>query len=140
MASVGVIERAKLAAVDKGLQSLFHILEIHCTAKRCVRDIIRKGGCFGRVSLKGADDVHPVQGVEVVEMDQVILLVLGPVQKIPQDACVVRNPYFNCIFNCPHRGQGMGVSSDPAGTLGKVMGIPWIPALQNDFNAPEHGA
>ena len=73
-------------------------------------------------------------------MDQVILLELGPVQKIPQDACIVRNPDFYRIFNCPHRGQGMGVGSDPAGALGKVMGIPGVPALQNNFDTPEHGA
>jgi hypothetical protein len=32
----------------------------------------------------------------------------------------------------------MGVRSDPAGTLNKVMGIPGIAALYNHFNSPEH--
>jgi hypothetical protein len=32
----------------------------------------------------------------------------------------------------------MGVRSDPAGTLNKMMGIPGIAPLQNQLNAPEH--
>lgn len=73
-------------------------------------------------------------------MDDMVLLELGPMQKIPQDPCIVRNPDFYRIFNCPHRGQRMGVGSNPAGPLSKVMRIPGIPPLQNDFKTPEHGA
>jgi hypothetical protein len=32
----------------------------------------------------------------------------------------------------------MGQRSDPAGALHKMMGIPGIPAQQNQFDAPKH--
>jgi hypothetical protein len=32
----------------------------------------------------------------------------------------------------------MGVSSDPAGALHKMVGVPWITSLKYHFNAPEH--
>jgi hypothetical protein len=61
-------------------------------------------------------------------------------QEIPQDARIVRDPDFYRIFNCPHRGQGMGVGSNPAGALCKMMGIPGITTLKDDFETSEHGA
>ena len=32
----------------------------------------------------------------------------------------------------------MGVGSDTAGALHKMVGIPWISALQNDFDTSKH--
>jgi hypothetical protein len=57
------------------------------------------------------------------------MLELRAVKKISNDARIFGNGNFDCIFNCPHRGQGMGVSSDPAGTLDKMMGILRITTL-----------
>jgi hypothetical protein len=58
--------------------------------------------------------------------------------QISHDACVFGNDDIDCIFNCPHRGQGMCVGSDPAGSLNEMVGIPWIAALKNQFDASEH--
>jgi hypothetical protein len=74
----------------------------------------------------------------VVKVDDVVLLELGAHQQIPDDASIVRDLYTNSAFYCPHRGQVVGVSSDPAGTLGKQWCIPGIPSLQDNFNTPEH--
>ena len=32
----------------------------------------------------------------------------------------------------------MGVRSDAAGALDKMVGVPWVSALQNKLDAPEH--
>ena len=71
-------------------------------------------------------------------MDDMILLELGAVQQISDNTSVVGNGNANGIFDCPHRGQIMGVRSDPARTLHKQGGIPGIPPLQDNFDAPEH--
>ena len=127
-----------MSAVHKGLQALLDTLEIRRAANGCIAQIVGKGGCFDRVRLQGADDIHPVQGMEVIEMHHMVMLKLCTVQKVSNDACILGNGNFDCIFNCPHRGQGMCVGSDPAGSLNKMVGIPGIPALKNEFDTPEH--
>ena len=74
----------------------------------------------------------------MIKVNDMIMLELGTHQKVANDACVFW--YFNAdgIIDCPHRGQSMGVRSDPAGTLYKMVGIPGISALQDHLNAPEH--
>jgi hypothetical protein len=57
------------------------------------------------------------------------MLELGAHQKISYDSCVFRNFDAHRVVDCPHRGQSMGVRSDPAGTLDKVMGVPGIASL-----------
>jgi hypothetical protein len=57
------------------------------------------------------------------------MLELGAHQKISDDSCVFRDFDAHRVVDCPHRGQSMGVRSDPAGTLNKVMGIPGIASL-----------
>jgi len=62
-------------------------------------------------------------------MDDVIMLELSTHQKISNDSRVFRDFNAHRIVDCPHRGQSMGVRSDPAGTLNKVMGVPGIASL-----------
>jgi hypothetical protein len=57
------------------------------------------------------------------------MLELGPVNKISDKARIFGDFDANCIFDCPHRGQSMGVGSDPAGALNKMMGVTGIAAL-----------
>ena len=74
----------------------------------------------------------------MVKMNNMIVLKLGTHQQVANDACIFW--YFDSdgIIDCPHRGQSMGVRSDPAGALHKVVGIPGISALQDHLNASEH--
>ncbi len=44
------------------------------------------------------------------------------------------------VLDRPDRGNSMNGRSDPANPLGKNPGIPWIAALQYDFNAAPHGS
>jgi len=74
----------------------------------------------------------------MIEMHQMVMLKLRAVQKVSNDACIWGNSNIDCIFNCPHRGQGVSVSSDPTGSLNKMVGIPGIPALKNEFDTSEH--
>lgn len=71
-------------------------------------------------------------------MYDVVLLELGAHEQVTNDPGVVGDLHANSTFNCPHRGQVVGVSSDPAGALGEERCIPGVPSLKNDFYSPEH--
>jgi hypothetical protein len=74
----------------------------------------------------------------MIEMHEVVMLELGTVQQVADNACVVGNIDFYCGFDCPHRGQSVGVRSDAAGALYEVMGIAGIAPLEDHFDAAEH--
>jgi hypothetical protein len=73
-----------------------------------------------------------------IKMNNVIMLKLGTHQQITNDSGILGNFDPHGIVDCPHRGQSMGVRSDPAGTLHEVMRIPRIASLQNQLDSPEH--
>jgi hypothetical protein len=74
----------------------------------------------------------------MIKVNNVIMLELGTHKKIANDTRIFG--YFDSdgIVDCPHRGQRMGVGSDTAGALNKVVGIPGIPSLEDDLDTPEH--
>ena len=127
-----------MPAVDKSLNALLHAFEIIDATHGRIAHIIRQGGGFLGIGLQGTDNVHPVQGMQMIKMNNVIMLELGAHEQIANDARIVGYLDADCIIDCPHRGQSMGVSSDAAGALHKMMGIPWISALQDDLDTPEH--
>ena len=138
MAPVGVGKGSQLAAVDKGLQPVLNIFKIIGTAPGRIADIVGQGGCFCRIGLQGADNIHPVQGMQMIEMDDVIMLELGTMEQVSDNTCVFGNFDANRIFDCPHRGQSMCVRSDAAGALHKMLRIPGITSLQDELDSPEH--
>ena len=74
----------------------------------------------------------------MIKMDQVVMLELGAVKQISDDSGIIRNLNSDGVFDCPHRGQSMGVRSNAARALNKMLGISGIPSLKNKFNAPKH--
>ena len=74
----------------------------------------------------------------MIEVNNMIMLKLGAHEKVADDARIFWDFNTDCIIDCPHRGQSMGVGSDATGALHKMVGIPGIPALQNELNAPKH--
>jgi hypothetical protein len=74
----------------------------------------------------------------MVEMNKMVVLELGTHQQIAYDARVLGNFDANGIIDCPHRGQSMGVRSNPAGALDKMLGIPGVASLQDELDPAEH--
>ena len=74
----------------------------------------------------------------MIKVNYVIMLELGAHKQVSNDARIVGYFNPNGVIDCPHRGQSMGVRSDAAGALHKMVGIPGISALQDEFNTPEH--
>lgn len=56
-------------------------------------------------------------------MDQMIVLDLGTMEQIANQAGVWGDFDTNGVFDCPHRGQSMDVRSDPAGALHKMLRV-----------------
>jgi hypothetical protein len=57
------------------------------------------------------------------------MLELGAVEQVPDNSRVFGDGDAYGIFDCPHRGQVMGVGSDPAGALHKKRSIQRVSAL-----------
>jgi hypothetical protein len=66
------------------------------------------------------------------------MLELGGMHQVADDSGVFGNLDTNGGFDCPHRGQSMGVRSDAAGAGHEMMRVPRIAALKNQFDATEH--
>ncbi len=67
-----------------------------------------------------------------------IMLELCAVKQVSNYTCVLW--YFDTyrIFDCPHRGQSVRVSSDAAGSLNKMLRISRVSSLKNQFNPSKH--
>jgi len=74
----------------------------------------------------------------MIKMDDMIMLKLGTMKQVSHNPGIFRNLYSNRIFDCPHRGQSMWVSSDPAGALDKMVCIARITPLKDDLYSSKH--
>jgi hypothetical protein len=138
VAPIGICKGTQLAAVYESLKPLLNFFKVAGAAPGGIADVIGQGRRFLRVGLQCADNVHPVKGVQMVKMDDMVMLELGTHQKVAYDSRVFGNFDANGIIDCPHRGQSVGVGSDPTGALNKMMGIPGITSLQDQLDPPEH--
>ena len=114
MAPISIGEGTKLAAVDEGFKALGDALIIRSAAPWRVADIISQRRGFLGIGLQRADDINPVERMQMIKMDNMIMLVLGTVHEIANDAGIFRYLYANRVVDCPHRGQSMDVRSDTA--------------------------
>ena len=60
------------------------------------------------------------------------------VEQVADKTRIGWNLNIDCIFDCPHRGQSMGVRSDPAGALHEMVGIARIASLKNQLDSSKH--
>ena len=136
---IGVGKGTKLAAVHKGF-------EFGLDGPVIVgRDLARgngggHAGRFGRVRLQGIGHIHKVQGVQGIEMHQVVMQELHAQHQVAQIGGVSRNRLVDGVFQGAGRGQGVRIGTDAAGALGKMLGVARVAAFENEFQATEQGA
>ena len=94
-------------------------LEIVDTALAGSGDLAGQIGGLFRVGFEGADHIHPVQGVEMIEVNDVVVQELGAQKKVADDAGVVRDGDAHGGVPGAHGGQPVNVSANPAGPLGE---------------------
>jgi len=134
----GVGEDTELAGIHEGLELGLNGLEGFGGVAGAGRS--DGGGQFGglvRIGLQGVGHVHPVEGVQVIEMDEVVMEILGSHDQIAHHAGIGRNGDLDGVIHAAGGGQGVDVRAHAAGTLGEVLGVPGIAALQDEFQATE---
>ena len=91
-------------------------------------------------ALSALDDVHPVQRVQVVEVDHVVLHVLDAFDQVADDPRVGRNLDSQSILYASHGGDGMYRRADAADALGEDPGVARVAPFQDHLDAAEHRA
>jgi hypothetical protein len=76
--------------------------------------------------------------MQVIKVNDMIVLKLGTMQQVTDNARIFGNLNPNRHFDCPHRGQGVDVRSDAAGAAHEQMRIARVASLKNHFDATEH--
>src|SRR5512139_36399 len=69
-----------------------------------------------------------------------ILDVLDAFDNVAQDSGVIRDLDPQSIFNCSHGAEGVNRRSDASYTLRDRPGLARVAPLEDQLDAPEHGA
>ena len=86
---------------------------------------------------QGAGDIHKVQRVQVIEVDQMVMHVLGGHHEVADQRGVFGNLDAYGVVHAAGGGQGVHVGAYAAGTLGEMLGVARIAAFQDQFHAAE---
>ena len=136
---VGVGERAELPAFHKGFQLRLHRLE--AVRRRGARG--NGGTDFGgldRIGLKRAGHVHEVEGVQMVEMHNMVVQILHPEHEVPDVGGVLGDFHLDRVFEGAGGGQRVGIGAHAAGALREVLHVAGVAPDQNRFKAAVQGA
>ena len=72
MSPITGAEQTELLAGEQSADAALHTLEIRRARQRPFGDGLRQLRGLNRISLQGGGDIHPVQRVKLVKMDDVI--------------------------------------------------------------------
>src|SRR5271166_3987176 len=103
MAPVPIREEAELAALDDSLDALLHAEKILRARQWPVGDRLGKRRSLRWIGLERVDDVHPVQRMQMIEMDDVVLNVLRRHDEIAQQSCIGRRHRADGLFHGAYR-------------------------------------
>ena len=139
MAPIAVGKDAQTAG-RKLLDLVLHIGEV----RRCVLVILGErlrqlSGLLG-VGLERVHNVHPVERVQVVEVDHVILHVLRGEHDVADELRGGRHRDAQRVFNRANAGQRVHRGADAADALGNGPGVARIAADENLLQSANHGA
>ena len=140
MAPIGVGEDGKLPTVDDALNLGLNILEV-------ARRGITPGGyalLYGRglvgIGLERGDDIHPVEGVQVIEVHHMIVYILLCDHEVAHQVGRLGDLNAQGVFHGADGGEGMHRCAYSARPLCESPCLPGVAALQDDLDSPHHGA
>ena len=137
---IGIGERTELSASNKGGEFILDALEVVRARFGPIRNGLGQFRGRGRIGVQRADHIHPVQRMQVIEVDHVVLDELNPFDNVAQDAGVVWNGDFQRVFHGAHGGERVDGGADTAGALRDGPGIARVASFQDDLDAAEHRA
>ena len=139
IAPVTVHEGAELAGLHEALEPILDIAEIAWRGQGPGGDGLGQvGGRLG-VRPQGRDHVHPVQGMQMIEVHQVIMGLEGQLHEVADGVGVLGDLDTEGVLYRPHAGEGMGAGADATDALGEGPGITWVAALEDDLQPAPHG-
>ena len=135
---VAVCEYAQLPALDERCDPPLDVGEVLGRALGPVGNALSDLGGFLRVGFQRAHHVHPVERVQVVEVDHVVLKVLRTEHEVSHELRVRRNGDPQRIFHCPYGRQGVHRGADTAGPFREGPGVPGVAPLEYPLEPPDH--
>jgi hypothetical protein len=139
MSPVAPGEDAQLAAGHRLPHLLLYRGEAGGRIARPVGEGGGEAGRGGRVGLEGALHVDPVEGMQMVEMDDVVLHGPHAGHEVADQLGAAGDGILESILHRPDRGDGMDAGADAADTLGHGPGVARVTALEDPFDATELG-
>src|SRR6185369_4303783 len=114
---VGVGKGAETAGGDKRIDLVLHRLEVGSRIIRPVRKRRRQGGRLDRIGLEAGGDIDPVERMQVIKVNNVILHNLDTHDDVADQLGIGGDLYLESIFNSPDGGDRMDRSAYTAETL-----------------------
>src|SRR5208337_1372661 len=141
MTPVGIVEKAKLAGVHILFEGGSDIAEISGAGLfGAGRNLLCKRGGGHGIGLQRGDDVHPVESVQVIEVDDVILHHLGEEHDVANDFGIFGDSDAEGIFDATHGGNRVNGGANAADAFAESPGVARVAALEDDLQAAPHGA
>ena len=131
MAPIAAGEEAQLAAVDHAFDALLDAAEIGGAGLFAVGNRLRDGGSLRRIGLEGGGDIDPVERVQMIEVDHMVLHHLRAGDEVADNAGVIGNVDFQSVLDGAHAGDGVDHGADAADALRPDPGLARIAALQD---------
>ncbi len=140
MAPVAVGEDAELAAIHERLEALLHAGKVGLARLRPLRDGLRQGRGRAWIGLEGEGHIDPVERVEMVEVDDVVLDELRAGDQVANEPRVLGNDDAQRVLDRAHRRERMHRGADAADALGEDPGVARVASAENQLNAAKHRA
>jgi hypothetical protein len=139
MTPVSVREDPELPGLDEAADPVLDLREVGGRVvgpggdRTC--DLRRARGIGGQ----RAHHVHPIQRVQVIEVDHVVLDELHPQDQVPDRVGVGRNANVQGVFHRPQRGDRVDDCAHATDALGEGPRIPRVAAFHDDLDPSELG-
>ena len=137
---VAVGEDAELSAGGNRLDLVLRRLERLPGVTRPVGQAFGQGRGLLRVGRGNLQDVHIVQGGQVIEVHNVVVQPVVNQNEIAYVLRVQRNLKLQCIFHRTDASNSVHRGAHAAEALGKQPGFPRVAALEDVLNAAPHRA
>ena len=138
MAPVRVGEGTELAAIDERLDAVADAREVLRARQRPVRNRLGQRRRLRGIGRERRHDVDPIERVQVIEVDHVVLHALRADDQVAQQPRVGRRHRTDGVFDGANRGDGVHGGAHAADALREGPGVTRIAPLQDQLDPAEH--
>ena len=136
---IRVGEGSELPAIDQPLDAILNAFEIRGAGQGPIRNRLRERRGLLRVRAKRRHDVDPVERVQMIEVDHVVLDALGRHDQIAQYSRIGRRLGADRVFYRADGSDRVHRRAHAADALSESPGVTRVAALEDDLDPPEHG-